>query len=111
VTWSDGSKQLLLGDEVLDIADLDNASANQFLFVRHHGSSVFIQVSPCPSPGNITCFVSSMTVATLGSGVGSTSQPNTKHSTLCQNGRVPRKIGNPRPMYKWRTTVATGTVC
>ncbi len=44
VTWSDGSKQLLLGDEVLDIADLDNTSANQFLFVRHHGATVFIQV-------------------------------------------------------------------
>lgn len=43
VTWSDGSKQLLLGDEVLDIADLDNASANQFLFVRRTGVSSFIQ--------------------------------------------------------------------
>lgn len=44
MTWSDGSKQLLLGDEVLDIGDLDNLSANQFLFVRHTGAVRFIQV-------------------------------------------------------------------
>ena len=44
VTWSDGSKQLLLGDEVLDIGELDNISANQFLFVRHTGPVRFIQV-------------------------------------------------------------------
>lgn len=44
MTWSDGSKQLLLGDEVLDIGELDNTSANQFLFVRHTGPVRFIQV-------------------------------------------------------------------
>eukprot|EP00884_Botryococcus_braunii_P003478 jgi/Botrbrau1/13130/Bobra.0187s0085.1 len=40
VRWSDGSLQLLLGDEVMDVAQHDMSADNSFLFVRH---SQFIQ--------------------------------------------------------------------
>ena len=43
VRWSDGSRQLLLGDEVLDVAEQDVASDQHYLFVRHQG---LIQVRP-----------------------------------------------------------------
>ncbi len=35
--WSDGSRQLLLGDEVLDVAEQDVAGDQHYLFVRHQG--------------------------------------------------------------------------
>ena len=41
--WSDGSRQLLLGDEVLDVAEQDVAGDHHYLFVRHQG---LIQVRP-----------------------------------------------------------------
>ena len=44
VKWSNGVTQMLLGDEVLDLAELDNNGANQFLFVRHSHPVAFIQV-------------------------------------------------------------------
>jgi len=37
VQWEDGSWQLLLGDEVLDVKELDMQQDNSFLFVRHQG--------------------------------------------------------------------------
>ena len=37
VQWEDGSWQLLLGDEVLDMKELDMQQDNSFLFVRHQG--------------------------------------------------------------------------
>jgi RNA polymerase-associated protein LEO1 len=37
VRWSDGSRQLLLGDEVLDVAEQDVAGDQHYLFVRHQG--------------------------------------------------------------------------
>lgn len=37
VRWSDGSLQLLLGDEVLDTAEQAVAGDNHYLFVRHQG--------------------------------------------------------------------------
>ena len=37
VRWSDGSRQLLLGDEVLDVAEQDVAGDHHYLFVRHQG--------------------------------------------------------------------------
>eukprot|EP00899_Mesostigma_viride_P023222 jgi/Mesvir1/4084/Mv08617-RA.1 len=37
VRWSDGSLQLLLGDEVFDVLQQDVRLDNSFLFVRHHG--------------------------------------------------------------------------
>ena len=42
VQWEDGTWQLLLGDEVLDVKELDMQQDNSFLFVRHQG---VIQVS------------------------------------------------------------------
>lgn len=42
VKWEDGTWQLLLGDEVLDVKELDMQQDNSFLFVRHQG---VIQVS------------------------------------------------------------------
>jgi Leo1-like protein len=44
VRWSDGSLQLLLGEEVLDVSEHDVTSDNRFLFVRRPG---FIQVRDC----------------------------------------------------------------
>lgn len=44
VKWSNGTTQLMLGEEVLDMAELENTSANQFLFVRHSHPVAFIQV-------------------------------------------------------------------
>ncbi len=35
VRWSDGSLQLLVGDEVLDVSELDTAKDNNYLFLRH----------------------------------------------------------------------------
>ena len=35
--WSDGSLQLLLGDEVLDTTEQDMATDHHYLFVRHQG--------------------------------------------------------------------------
>ncbi|EIE23076.1 Leo1-like protein [Coccomyxa subellipsoidea C-169] len=35
VRWSDGSLQLMIGDEVLDVAELDIEKDNNFLFLRH----------------------------------------------------------------------------
>ena len=35
VRWSDGSLQLLVGDEALDCAELDMAGDHHFLFLRH----------------------------------------------------------------------------
>ncbi|KAL3149138.1 hypothetical protein ABBQ32_001974 [Trebouxia sp. C0010 RCD-2024] len=37
VQWEDGTWQLLLGDEVLDVKELDMQQDNSFLFVRHQG--------------------------------------------------------------------------
>lgn len=37
VRWSDGSLQLLLGDEVLDTTEQDMAMDHHYLFVRHQG--------------------------------------------------------------------------
>ena len=37
VQWEDGSWQLLLGEEVLDVKELDMQQDNSFLFVRHQG--------------------------------------------------------------------------
>lgn len=42
IQWEDGTWQLLLGDEVLDVKELDMQQDNSFLFVRHQG---VIQVS------------------------------------------------------------------
>ena len=33
--WSDGSLQLMIGDEVLDVAELDIDKDNNYLFLRH----------------------------------------------------------------------------
>lgn len=33
--WSDGSLQLLVGDEALDVAELDMGRDHNFLFLRH----------------------------------------------------------------------------
>lgn len=35
VRWSDGSLQLLIGDEVLDVAEVDIEKDNNYLFLRH----------------------------------------------------------------------------
>ena len=35
VRWSDGSLQLLVGDEALDVAELDMGRDHNFLFLRH----------------------------------------------------------------------------
>lgn len=35
VRWSDGSLQLLVGDEVLDVSELDVERDNSYLFLRH----------------------------------------------------------------------------
>lgn len=43
VRWSDGSLQLLLGDEVLDTTEQDMSMDHHYLFVRHQG---LIQVRP-----------------------------------------------------------------
>ena len=37
VRWSDGSLQLLLGDEVLDVKQIDVAGDHTYLFTRHQG--------------------------------------------------------------------------
>ena len=37
VQWEDGTWQLLLGGEVLDVKDIDMQQDNSFLFVRHQG--------------------------------------------------------------------------
>ena len=44
VQWEDGTWQLLLGEEVLDVKELDMQQDNSFLFVRHQG---VIQVRGC----------------------------------------------------------------
>ena len=49
--WSDGSRQLLLGDEVLDVAEQDVANDHHYLFVRHQG---LIQArAPLPASGQL----------------------------------------------------------
>lgn len=52
VQWEDGTWQLLLGDEVLDVKELDMQQDNSFLFVRHQG---VIQVSQsiCSLPSQL----------------------------------------------------------
>lgn len=37
VKWSDGSTQLLLGEEVLDVQEMDISKDHSYLFVRHKG--------------------------------------------------------------------------
>lgn len=51
VQWEDGTWQLLLGDEVLDVKELDMQQDNSFLFVRHQG---VIQVS-VPATATAAC--------------------------------------------------------
>ena len=50
---------MLLGDEVLDLAELDNKSANQYLFVRHSHPVAFIQASM------MACLISTLAVLTF----------------------------------------------
>ena len=35
VRWSDGSLQLLVGDEAWDVTELDMAQDNNYLFIKH----------------------------------------------------------------------------
>lgn len=37
VQWEDGSWQLMLGEDVLDVKELDMTQDNSYLFVRHQG--------------------------------------------------------------------------
>ncbi len=47
VRWSDGSLQLMIGDEVLDVAELDIEKDNNFLFLRHM-QAAYLEVSHLP---------------------------------------------------------------
>ena len=49
IRWSDGSLQLQIGDEVLDVAEHDVKNDHSFLFIRH---SQIIQARwPCKARG------------------------------------------------------------
>lgn len=49
VRWSDGSLQLLIGDEVLDVAEVDTTSDHSYLYSRPKQAALLEVASSFPS--------------------------------------------------------------